>query len=255
MDHSCQHPATSHRALSTGRLRLTAATFSFYSAPVTTRRQLFRKTFLGAALLAGGAAVPLALRRTRLNATPPGRPLQFFSAEEYAIFAAIAERVVALEPTAAAGALEPTAAADGREPGAASDLPLPEPLAKVAASRPPGPTAAQVNVAGKADAFLAPLDAQSAKDLKQLISLFDNALVSVLFDNTADHAREFFANNGGDWPVVMDDDGAVGVAYGVARVPESFLVAPTGIVVQRLVGGVTQAQLDDLIAQYEAARA
>ena len=81
------------------------------------------------------------------------------------------------------------------------------------------------------------------------------ALVSVLFDNTADDAREFFANNGGDWPVVMDDDGAVGVAYGVARVPESFLVAPTGIVVQRLVGGVTQAQLDDLIAQYEAASA
>lgn len=83
----------------------------------------------------------------------------------------------------------------------------------------------------------------------------DAALVSVLFDNTADDARAFFADNGGDWPVVIDDDGAVGVAYGVARVPESFLVAPTGIVVQRLVGGVTQAKLDDLIAQLEMAAA
>jgi len=80
----------------------------------------------------------------------------------------------------------------------------------------------------------------------------DAALVSVLFDNTADEARTFFSENGGGWPVVVDDDGGVGVDYGVARVPESFLVAPTGIVVQRLVGGVTAAQLDDLIAQYEA---
>lgn len=81
----------------------------------------------------------------------------------------------------------------------------------------------------------------------------DAALVSVLFSNNADEAREFFDANGGGWPVVVDDAGAVGVDYGVARVPESFLVAPTGIVVQRLVGGITAAQLDDLIAQYEAA--
>ena len=81
----------------------------------------------------------------------------------------------------------------------------------------------------------------------------DAALVSVLFDNTADEAQGFFTENGGDWPVVVDEAGAVGVDYGVARVPESFLVAPNGIVVQRLVGGVTAAEVDDLIAQYEGA--
>jgi hypothetical protein len=37
-----------------------------------------------------------------------------------------------------------------------------------------------VNVAEKADAFLAPLDEASAKDLKQLLMLFDNALFSVV---------------------------------------------------------------------------
>ena len=52
---------------------------------------------------------------------------------------------------------------------------------------------------------------------------------------------------------MIDDQGSIGVAYGVARVPESFLVAPDGTVVQRLVGGVTAAQLDDLLAQYDAA--
>jgi cytochrome c biogenesis protein CcmG, thiol:disulfide interchange protein DsbE len=83
----------------------------------------------------------------------------------------------------------------------------------------------------------------------------DAAVVSVLFDNTADEAGAFFEDNGGQWPVVIDDRGGVGVAYGVARVPESFLVAPNGIVVQRLVGGVTAAQLDDLIDQLESAAA
>jgi cytochrome c biogenesis protein CcmG/thiol:disulfide interchange protein DsbE len=81
----------------------------------------------------------------------------------------------------------------------------------------------------------------------------DAALVSVLFADTVRDATEFFDENGGGWPVVVDDEGAVGVDYGVARVPESFLVAPSGIVVQRLVGGVTAAQLDAVIAQYEAA--
>lgn len=81
----------------------------------------------------------------------------------------------------------------------------------------------------------------------------DAAVVSVLFDDEPDDARQVFAERGGDWPVVIDPDGAVSVAYGVARVPESFLVAPDGTVVQRLVGGVTARQLDDLLAQYEAA--
>lgn len=84
-------------------------------------------------------------------------------------------------------------------------------------------------------------------------ALGDAAVVSVLFDDAPDVAREFFAAEGGEWPVVTDPDGAIGVAYGVARVPESFLVAPDGTVVERLVGGVTAAQLDDLLGAYEAA--
>ena len=83
----------------------------------------------------------------------------------------------------------------------------------------------------------------------------DAALVSVLFDDSAEAAAEFFDRNGGEWPVVIDADGRVGVAYGVPQVPESFLVAPNGVVVQRLVGGVTAAGLNSLIEQLEAAAA
>ena len=82
--------------------------------------------------------------------------------------------------------------------------------------------------------------------------LGDAAVVSVLFDDEPDRARAFFEREGGEWPVVVDQDGAVSVAYGVARVPESFLVAPDGPVVQRLVGGITAEQRDELLAAYEA---
>jgi len=81
----------------------------------------------------------------------------------------------------------------------------------------------------------------------------DASVVSILFDDEPEDARDIFAKKGGDWPVVIDDEGAVGVAYGVARVPESFLVAPDGTVVQRLVGGVTRAQLDGILARYDSA--
>lgn len=81
----------------------------------------------------------------------------------------------------------------------------------------------------------------------------DASVVSVLFDDKPDEARRVFRARGGSWPVVIDPRGAIGVAFGVARVPESFLVAPDGTVVQRLVGGVTAAQLDRILAQYEAA--
>jgi cytochrome c biogenesis protein CcmG/thiol:disulfide interchange protein DsbE len=81
----------------------------------------------------------------------------------------------------------------------------------------------------------------------------DASVVSVLFDDKPEKARAVFAQRGGTWPVVIDDEGAVGVSYGVARVPESFLVAPDGTVVRRLVGGVTAAELNSILAQYDDA--
>jgi Gluconate 2-dehydrogenase subunit 3 len=121
---------------------------------VETRRGLLKKTLGGAVLLAAAGAVPVALRKTQLR--EPRGPLRFFTVEEYSIFAAIAERVLAR------GAVE-----------------MPPELVDVARRRPPPPGAAELDVAGRADAFLAPLDATSAKELKRLLALFDNALFSV----------------------------------------------------------------------------
>ncbi len=80
----------------------------------------------------------------------------------------------------------------------------------------------------------------------------DAVLIGVTFDDTADDAREFFAKYGGDWPVIDDPENRIGVAYGVAQVPETFVIAPNGTVVHRFAGGVTRAGLDDLIARFEA---
>ena len=80
----------------------------------------------------------------------------------------------------------------------------------------------------------------------------DAVLVAVTFDDRADDARAFFERNGGDWPVIDDPDNAIGVAYGVAQVPETFVIAPSGIVVQRFAGAVTRADLEAVMAAYEA---
>jgi cytochrome c biogenesis protein CcmG/thiol:disulfide interchange protein DsbE len=79
----------------------------------------------------------------------------------------------------------------------------------------------------------------------------DAVLVSATFDDVAEDAREFFDEHGGDWPVIDDPENRIGVAYGVAQVPETFVIAPNGTVVQRFVGPVSRAALDELIASYE----
>lgn len=79
----------------------------------------------------------------------------------------------------------------------------------------------------------------------------DAVLVSTTFDDTAEDARDFFEEHGGSWPVVDDPENSIGVAYGVAQVPETFVIAPNGVVVQRFAGKVTRAALDELIASYE----
>jgi cytochrome c biogenesis protein CcmG/thiol:disulfide interchange protein DsbE len=83
----------------------------------------------------------------------------------------------------------------------------------------------------------------------------DAELVGVTYDNKASDARAFFAKNGGGWPVIDDPEDSIGVAYGVAQVPETFVISPDGVVVEHFPGGVTTKALDAVIARYEQAAA
>lgn len=134
-----------------------------------TRRGLLKKGLAGAALLAAASAVPVALRRTKVGKTPRG--LQFFTPEEYAIWSAVAARILATDVTAAS-----------RDPGERG-------------TPAPGPSPEDIDVASKADAFLAPLPESDRKDLKQLLALFDNALFSLV---SFGPARPFTAMSAAD---------------------------------------------------------
>lgn len=78
----------------------------------------------------------------------------------------------------------------------------------------------------------------------------DASVVSIVWDDSDDDVRSFFADQGGEWPVIVGDEGFLGTSYGVVAVPESYLVAPSGRVVQKFVGatGVTAEALDASIA-------
>ncbi|HLM62816.1 MAG TPA: TlpA disulfide reductase family protein [Acidimicrobiales bacterium] len=77
----------------------------------------------------------------------------------------------------------------------------------------------------------------------------DAEVVSVLYSDQASTARDYFADNGGEWPVVIDPDGQVALDYGLVKVPETYVVAPNGVVVAKLIGGVTREGLDQVIAE------
>lgn len=75
-------------------------------------------------------------------------------------------------------------------------------------------------------------------------------VVSVAFDDSAANVSGFFETNGGDWPVIAHDTGSIAVAYGVALVPESVIVADNGELIDKLIGGVTRSQIESVIATY-----
>ena len=79
----------------------------------------------------------------------------------------------------------------------------------------------------------------------------DASVVSIAFDDRAANVEEFFAANGGDWSVLVEDVGQYAITYGVAAVPETFLVAPSGIITTKFLGGITQADIENEIARLQ----
>ena len=87
---------------------------------------------------------------------------------------------------------------------------------------------------------------------QQQAAMGDGAeLVTVVFDDDAKSVKSFFQQNGGgDWPVVVDD-GSAPVDYGVSKVPETWIIAPTGLVVEHIISTVTA---DGLSAEVQRLR-
>ena len=81
----------------------------------------------------------------------------------------------------------------------------------------------------------------------------DAQVFAVVFEDGPKGVRAFFAKRGGSWPVV--DEPRAAVDFGVTGVPESFLVAPDGVVVAKLTGGVRLGSLESTLARFQAAYA
>jgi Gluconate 2-dehydrogenase subunit 3 len=122
------------------------ALVSDHASPPGGRRSFLKKGLIGATLLFVGGAVPIALRRGTYDTTPR-TPLRLFTPREYAIFAAIAARIV---------------------PGDDADAAW--------------PSAGALDCAGKADALMATAHPSVGAELRQLLHLFESGLTGLLTD-------------------------------------------------------------------------
>jgi cytochrome c biogenesis protein CcmG/thiol:disulfide interchange protein DsbE len=75
----------------------------------------------------------------------------------------------------------------------------------------------------------------------------DAAVIGVIYSDNAQAVKEFRDKEGGGWAMLTDPKGRIALDYGVAGVPESFLISPDGVVVAKLLGGVRAGDLDQLL--------
>jgi cytochrome c biogenesis protein CcmG/thiol:disulfide interchange protein DsbE len=68
------------------------------------------------------------------------------------------------------------------------------------------------------------------------------------FEDDPEAIEAFFDQRGGDWPVIARGTGPMALSFGVRKMPESYLVAPDGTVVDVFIAGVGADQLDEAIA-------
>ena len=78
-------------------------------------------------------------------------------------------------------------------------------------------------------------------------------LVGVIFEDTVPAIRQFLGHELGRYPVVQDPGGRIALDYGVDNPPEKYLIAPNGVIFDKVIGPVTAALLDQLIAKAKAA--
>ena len=75
-------------------------------------------------------------------------------------------------------------------------------------------------------------------------------LYTVINRGSDDDVRDYFTTYGGDWPIVRDPGGSISVSFGVAQVPETWVIDPNGIVRARYAGQVTAEGVGSLLQQF-----
>lgn len=79
-------------------------------------------------------------------------------------------------------------------------------------------------------------------------NLGDAGVVGVVYSDSIQAVKEFRDDEGGRWPMLDDPKGRIALDFGVAAVPESFLVDPSGRVVSKILAGVQLEVIERLMA-------
>ena len=86
-------------------------------------------------------------------------------------------------------------------------------------------------------------------DLIQIAQRGDAAVVGVVYSDSVQAVKEFRADEGGDWPMLTDPRGRIALDFGVAGVPESYLIDPDGRIAAKILGGIRAVDFDRLLAE------
>lgn len=78
-------------------------------------------------------------------------------------------------------------------------------------------------------------------------------LYTIVRDSTRRQVDEFFAERGGDWPIVYDPEYQFSNDFAVVQVPETWVIDPNGFVRSRQISQVTAEGLGAMINQMKVA--
>ncbi len=76
---------------------------------------------------------------------------------------------------------------------------------------------------------------------------------SIVQNSSREQTDAFFAERGGDWPIVYDDAHEFQIDFGVSQVPETWVIDPSGIVRLRIISTVEADTLSRTIQSFREA--
>ena len=74
------------------------------------------------------------------------------------------------------------------------------------------------------------------------------AVVGVAIQDTVEAAQKFAKQYGKTYILGLDEDGKAAIDYGVAGVPETFIIDASGVIVHKETGPVTAQKLEEAVA-------
>lgn len=77
-------------------------------------------------------------------------------------------------------------------------------------------------------------------------------LYTVINDDSDESVAAYFQTYGGDWPKLRDQNGAIAISYGLAKVPETWIIDPNGYVRLRIAGQLSEGLLDEQLLALKA---